>query len=99
MGGYLAGRLRTRWVNVHTHEVYFRDTAHGFLVWAVGLVITAAFLTSAAASFPGECFALAWRVAGREFVPRKCWTGCLFHRFIVAIDSRRFDAGKCLTAE
>jgi hypothetical protein len=48
MGGYLAGRLRTKWVNVHTHEVYFRDTAHGFLVWAVALVITAAFLTSAA---------------------------------------------------
>jgi hypothetical protein len=50
MGGYLAGRLRTKWVSVHTHEVYFRDTAHGFLVWAVGLVIMAAFLTSAAAS-------------------------------------------------
>src|ERR1700686_3945628 len=53
MGGYLAGRLRTRWVKVHTHEVYFRDTAHGFLVWAVGLVITAAFLASAASSVIG----------------------------------------------
>src|ERR1019366_10433493 len=53
VGGYLAGRLRTKWVNVHTHEVYFRDTAHGFLVWAVGLVITAAFLTTAAASIAG----------------------------------------------
>jgi hypothetical protein len=53
VGGYLAGRLRTRWVNIHTHEVYFRDTAHGFLVWAVGLVITAAFLTSAATSMVG----------------------------------------------
>jgi hypothetical protein len=53
VGGYLAGRLRTTWVNVHTHEVYFRDTAHGFLVWAVGLVITAAFLTSAATSMIG----------------------------------------------
>src|SRR5580704_5644166 len=53
MGGYLAGRLRTKWVRVHTHEVYFRDTAHGFLVWAVGLVITAAFLTSAATSMIG----------------------------------------------
>jgi hypothetical protein len=53
MGGYLAGRLRTKWVNVHTHEVYFRDTAHGFLVWAVALVITAAFLTSATASAIG----------------------------------------------
>jgi hypothetical protein len=53
IGGYLAGRLRVKWVNVHTHEVYFRDTAHGFLVWAVGLVVTAAFLTSAATSMIG----------------------------------------------
>ena len=54
VGGYLAGRLRTKWVNVHTHEVYFRDTAHGFLVWAVGLVITAAFLTPAATALVGR---------------------------------------------
>jgi hypothetical protein len=52
-GGYIAGRLRTKWVRVHTHEVYFRDTAHGFLVWAVGIVITTAFLTSAATSLVG----------------------------------------------
>jgi len=31
LGGYLTGRLRTKWVGVHTNEVYFRDTAHGFL--------------------------------------------------------------------
>jgi len=53
MGGYLAGRLRTKWATIHTDEVYFRDTAHGFLVWAVGLVITASFLSSAAASIVG----------------------------------------------
>jgi hypothetical protein len=53
MGGYLAGRLRTKWTNIHTDEVYFRDTAHGFLVWAVGIVITASLLTTAAASFAG----------------------------------------------
>jgi hypothetical protein len=53
MGGYLAGRLRTKWTNVHTDEVYFRDTAHGFLVWAVGLVITASLLASAATSVTG----------------------------------------------
>ena len=53
LGGYLGGRLRTKWTNVHTDEVYFRDTAHGLLVWAVGMVITAGFLTSAAASFAG----------------------------------------------
>lgn len=44
MGGYLAGRLRTRWTDLHTDEVFFRDTAHGFLVWAVSLVVTAASL-------------------------------------------------------
>jgi len=46
MGGYLAGRLRTKWVSVHTDEVYFRDTAHGFLAWAVAALATAALLTS-----------------------------------------------------
>jgi len=53
MGGYLAGRLQTKWVNIHTDEVYFRDTAHGFLAWAVGFVIAAAFLASAATSIIG----------------------------------------------
>ncbi|MCG2578192.1 hypothetical protein LZ012_14445 [Dechloromonas sp. XY25] len=46
MGGYLAGRLRTKWTNTHTDEVYFRDTAHGFLAWAVASLATAALLTS-----------------------------------------------------
>jgi hypothetical protein len=53
LGGYLAGRLRTKWVAVHTDEVYFRDTANGFLAWAVGVVMTVAFLVSAAASMVG----------------------------------------------
>ena len=53
LGGYLAGRLRTKWARVHGDEVYFRDTAHGFLVWAVGVVITVAFLASAASSIVG----------------------------------------------
>jgi hypothetical protein len=39
MGGYLAGRLRTRWVGLHTDEVFFRDTVHGFLAWSLGTVI------------------------------------------------------------
>ena len=53
MGGYLAGRLRTKWASIHTDEVYFRDTAHGFLAWAVALVVMAAFLTSAATYMVG----------------------------------------------
>jgi hypothetical protein len=46
LGGYLAGRLRTRWVEVHVDEVYFRDTVHGFLAWAVSSLVTAALLTT-----------------------------------------------------
>src|ERR1700733_8568182 len=53
MGGYLAGRLRTKWASIHTDEVYFRDTAHGFLAWSTALVITAAFLASAATTMVG----------------------------------------------
>ena len=53
IGGYMAGRLRTRWTDVHTNEVYFRDTAHGLTAWAVGIVLTAAFLTSAATAIVG----------------------------------------------
>jgi hypothetical protein len=39
--------LRVRWVNVHRDEVWFRDTAHGLLAWAVASLVTAAFLGSA----------------------------------------------------
>jgi hypothetical protein len=53
IGGYVAGRLRTKWVGVHTHEVFFRDTAHGFLAWALATVLGAAVLTAAAGSFAG----------------------------------------------
>ncbi|WIV97265.1 hypothetical protein [Kinneretia aquatilis] len=53
MGGYLAGRLRTRWTEVHADEVYFRDTAHGFLAWAVASLATATLLTSVIGSILG----------------------------------------------
>jgi hypothetical protein len=54
LGGYLAGRLRTKWASIHSDEVYFRDTAHGFLAWATALVVTAAFLASAATVMIGS---------------------------------------------
>jgi hypothetical protein len=54
LGGYMAGRLRTKWVAVHTDEVFFRDTAHGFLSWALGVLITAVVLTLAAGSVAGN---------------------------------------------
>jgi hypothetical protein len=45
-GGYLAGRLRTRWIGTHSHEVFFRDTAHGLITWAVASVLVAAAIGS-----------------------------------------------------
>lgn len=52
LGGYVAGRMRTKWLNVHDHEVHFRDTAHGLLAWAasvVGLLVLGALAAPAAA--------------------------------------------------
>ena len=54
MGGYLTGRLRVKWSSIHGDEVHFRDTANGFLTWAVALVMTVAFLTTAAATMAGD---------------------------------------------
>jgi hypothetical protein len=44
LGGYVAGRLRTRWHNTHTHEIFFRDTAHGLVTWAVATVVVTALI-------------------------------------------------------
>src|SRR3954466_12249750 len=46
VGGYLAGRLRTKWADTARDEVHFRDTAHGFLAWCVATLGTAAVLTT-----------------------------------------------------
>ncbi len=43
-GGYLAGRLRTRWGTATTPESRFRDSVHGFMVWALGVLIGAIVL-------------------------------------------------------
>jgi hypothetical protein len=53
IGGYLAGRLRNRWLGVHSSEVLFRDTAHGFLAWALASVLGAILLASPATSLLG----------------------------------------------
>lgn len=50
IGGYIAGRLRSAWTGVHTDEVFFRDTAHGFTAWAVATIVTVGILGSVAGS-------------------------------------------------
>lgn len=64
MGGYLAGRLRTKWVDTHTNEIYFRDTAHGFLTWAVALLVLAVLLTTTISSLIGGSAKVIGSVAG-----------------------------------
>ncbi len=64
IGGYITGRLRTRWVGVHTHEVFFRDTAHGFIAWTLATVIGVMFLASAASSVVGGGIRAASTAAG-----------------------------------
>jgi len=64
MGGYLAGRLRTKWVSTHTNEIYFRDTAHGFLAWAVAALVSAMLLTSTVSSIVGGSAKVVGSVAG-----------------------------------
>jgi hypothetical protein len=53
LGGYIAGRLRVKWANVHGDEVYFRDTAHGFLAWAVATLVTAILVVGSVSSVVG----------------------------------------------
>jgi hypothetical protein len=53
LGGYIAGRLRTRWVGTHTHEVFFRDTAHGLITWSVAALFAAGVLASSASGLVG----------------------------------------------
>ena len=54
IGGYLAGRLRSGWAGVHTDEVYFRDTAHGFIAWALATALGAVLLASPASTLVGS---------------------------------------------
>ena len=50
VGGFIAGRLRVRWVGIHVDETYFRDTAHGLLAWALATILTASLLAAAGSS-------------------------------------------------
>jgi hypothetical protein len=54
LGGYLAGRLRVKWSNIHGDEVYFRDTAHGFLSWAVATLVAAVLIVGSVSGIVGS---------------------------------------------
>lgn len=66
VGGYLAGRLRTRWTGAHSREVFFRDTAHGFLAWGFATLLSAAVLASTAGALVGGASSAVTHVAGQS---------------------------------
>ncbi len=74
-GGYIAGRMRIRW-SIHTDEVYFRDTVHGFLTWAVA---TAAM------------FAIAGLIAAGSAVPATAVTAAAIESDEVAPSTQIVD--------
>jgi hypothetical protein len=53
LGGYIAGRLRTRWIGTHPHEVFFRDTAHGLITWSLATILIVAVGANAFRSAAG----------------------------------------------
>jgi putative Mn2+ efflux pump MntP len=64
LGGYITGRLRTRWTGTHVHEVFFRDTAHGFVTWALATVVVAGIAASSITLVIGGSSRAAAQVAG-----------------------------------
>jgi hypothetical protein len=104
MGGYLAGRLRTVWTSIHTDEVYFRDTAHGFLAWGLAWISTAALLATAAATLAGSAPASPDRAASRGLDVQWYYDDALFrHNSPVPVpDATRSEAtvilGRLLTS-
>src|SRR3984957_17286114 len=65
VGGYITGRLRTRWIGPHKHEVFFRATAHGLVPWAVATVlVAAAAAASVSAVVEGGAHAVGAATAG-----------------------------------
>jgi hypothetical protein len=63
-GGYIAGRLRTKWTGIHSDEAFFRDTAHGLGAWAVATLLTVFVATSALTGIAGSAARTVGSVAG-----------------------------------
>ena len=63
LGGYLCGRLRHGWHDVHDDESHFRNTAHGLITWAfatlAGMVLVVAVLAPYAEHLAGPDLAAA----------------------------------------
>lgn len=54
VGGYIAGRLRSKWSDAPRQEVLFRDTAHGMVAWAFATIALVAVLGIGTGSLVGS---------------------------------------------
>jgi hypothetical protein len=50
VGGYLAGRVRSKWAAA-LDEIEFRDGTHGLIAWAIGVMLGAVLLSLTASTF------------------------------------------------
>jgi hypothetical protein len=69
IGGYVTGRLRTRWNGLHTHEVFYRDTAHGLITWAVATLLVSATTAVIAGSTGGVAMHAVAAASGTSPMP------------------------------
>ena len=98
IGGYLAGRLRTKWTGVHSDEVYFRDTAHGFLAWAFASVLARclAGVTGNVSHWRSHCVqtmtAAHFKTRSPRSVASKSRTIAQAHPYVVAANSNPVTA-------
>ena len=96
IGGYLAARLRTKWIGVHTNEVFFRDTAHGFIAWAFATLISACLLGAATTHLLGGAAAGAGAAASQTTVsanPAQIYVDRLFRPGAAAAQPAGTSAG------
>jgi hypothetical protein len=94
IGGYLAARLRTKWIGVHTNEAFFRDTAHGFIAWAFSILISASLLGAATTHLLGGAAAMAGTAAGQAGAnPAQVYVDRLFRREAPAAAANSAPAG------
>jgi hypothetical protein len=96
VGGYLAARLRTKWTGVHRHEVFFRDTAHGFLAWAFATLLSATALASTTAYLANGGIASLGNPAAqaaRSYNPAEVYVDKLFRSDAAATGDNQSPAG------
>ena len=97
IGGYLAGRLRVKWVSVHRDEVHFRDTAHGLLAWAVATLVVVGLLAGSVNTVLGNAGAAASAVKAEQ--PQRYYSDLVLRGSDAASDAQRAEVERIFGAD